>query len=355
MEMANGNGTEGVYDAQAHVWKYAYNYVTSMSLRCAVQLGIPDIISDHGIPITLSDLAKKLSLPQWKSNHLYRLMRILVHSGFFAIGKTHPHEEVKYTLTPPSELLLKSHMTTISPLVLLVTDPAQLTAFGFLSTFFKGTGKTPMEAAFGTSFYGYCAQHPEFNNVFNDAMASDSKFLMSEVIEECKNIFQGARSLVDVAGGTGTSVKTISEAFPELKCTVLDLPHVVSNMEGNENIEFVAGDMFQSVPRADIVLLKWILHNWSDEECIKILKRCKEAIPSKEEGGKVIIIDMVVNEKGNFEITETQLCLDICMMGLLTGKERTEPEWEKLSHEAGFTSYKLVRSLGMRSVIELCP
>ncbi|CAH2075766.1 unnamed protein product [Thlaspi arvense] len=130
---------------------------------------------------------------------------------------------------------------------------------------------------------------------------------------------------------TGTVAKSIANAYPHLKCTVLDLPHVVARLEGSKILNYVGGDMFEAIPRVDAILLKWILHDWSDEENIKILKRCEEAIPSKEKGGKVIIIDMVVeNKKEDNESIETQLFFDMLVMILLTGRERTDKEWAKL-------------------------
>ncbi|KAM3381536.1 hypothetical protein P3S68_007109 [Capsicum galapagoense] len=116
------------------------------------------------------------------------------------------------------------------------------------------------------------------------------------MIEHCKGVFEGLKSLVDVGGGTGTVAKVISNEFPELKCYVLDLPHVVEGLEGSNNLSYVEGDMFKSVPCVDAILLKWVLHDWGDEDCIKILKKCKEAIPSKENGGKVIIIETVMDQ-----------------------------------------------------------
>ncbi|KAL5697458.1 hypothetical protein ACHQM5_028593 [Ranunculus cassubicifolius] len=225
-----------------------------------------------------------------------------------------------------------------------------------MSTFFQGTSSTPIEAAYGMSLWNYCDEHPEFRKCFQEAMTSDAKFLMGTIVKDCKTLFQGSTSLVDVGGGTGTAAKAISEAFPNLRCTVFDLPNVVFNLEGTENIQFVGGDMFEFIPSADIILLKWIMHGWSDEECVKILKRCREAIPSKDDGGKVIIIDIVIDcEKGEFKSTESQLCFDILMMVVVTGKERTETEWEKLFQQAGFTSYKITHALGLRSIIEVFP
>lgn len=104
--------------------------------------------------------------------------------------------------------------------------------------------------------------------------------------------------------------------------------------------------------------MQWILHDWSDEECIKILMKCKESIPIKENGGKVIIADMVVKEDETMkehEATETQFFFDMLMMTLVTGKERTETQWRELFLEAGFTSYKITPALGVRSLIEIFP
>ncbi|KAK8999256.1 hypothetical protein V6N11_070432 [Hibiscus sabdariffa] len=102
------------------------------------------------------------------------------------------------------------------------------------------------------------------------------------------------------------------------------------------------------------------MHDWSDEECVKILKHCKEAISRGEkEGGKVIIIDMVMMKKGKGkgkeELMETQLFIDMVMMVLMTGKERDEEEWAKLFSAAGFSGYKIIPILGLRSVIEVYP
>nr|XP_025885166.1 myricetin O-methyltransferase-like isoform X2 [Solanum lycopersicum] len=109
-------------------------------------------------------------------------------------------------------------------------------------------------------------------------------------------------SLVDVGGDTGIIANTILAAFPHLKCTVLDLPHVVANMPDTHNLKYVGGDMFHSIPSADSILFKCyylqhVLHNWSDEDCVKILKRCRGAIKDKNEGrkGKFLIIDMVLD------------------------------------------------------------
>jgi trans-resveratrol di-O-methyltransferase len=102
-----------------------------------------------------------------------------------------------------------------------------------------------------------------------------------------------------------------------------------------------------------MIYMKGVLHDWNDEECLKILKKCKEAIRSK---GKVIIIDAVMgNEKEDNDTIEAQLFYDLEMMVLVNGKERNEKEWSKLFFSAGFSNYKITHGLGFKSLIEVFP
>ncbi|GLT70461.1 hypothetical protein SLA2020_425400 [Shorea laevis] len=102
--------------------------------------------------------------------------------------------------------------------------------------------------------------------------------------------------------------------------------------------------------------LQLVLHSISDEDCVKVLKKCREAIVNKEKEGKVVIIDIVINDiKDEHEITEAKLFFDMLMMVLVTGRERYEKEWEKLFLEAGFSHYKITPIFGLRSIIEVYP
>ncbi|MCL7041606.1 hypothetical protein MKW94_018044 [Papaver nudicaule] len=332
-----------------------------MFLKCVIQLGIPDIIHNHGKPVTLSDLADALSLPPTKRDSLNRLMRFMIHSGFFSTKRHDENQDEEgYVLTPASRLLVKDSANTMSSSVLLVVDPLFVTPLHFLSAWFQGSGETTCEAAHGMSVWDVFEQNHEFGKTFNDAMANDSRLLMNVIMNEGQRVFENLKSLVDVGGGTGATTQAIVDVFPHLKCMVLELPHVVSSLSGTDNIVFFGGDMFKSIPHADAVLMKFILHDWGDSDCVKILKRCREAIPSREEGGKVIIIDAVIEEEDDSKqdrksITETQLLFDMMMMALVGGKERSEKEWEKLFLEAGFCDYKITRVSGFRSLIEVYP
>ena len=108
-----------------------------------------------------------------------------------------------------------------------------------------------------------------------------------------------------------------------------------------------------------MVCKQWILHDWTDDECVKILKNCKEAIASKGEGGKLIIIDMVLEDdvegNKNNKSVENQILVDMLLIVLYPGKERTEKELTNLFHSAGFSHYKIHPVLGSRSLIEVFP
>ncbi|KAI5661763.1 hypothetical protein M9H77_21086 [Catharanthus roseus] len=343
--------------AQAQIWSQAFCFTTAASLKCAVKLGIPDAIDNHGKAITLSDLTNALPIHRSKAPYIPRLMRILAKNGFFSEEKLDGETETLYSLTALSRLLLKKEPLNLRGIVLTMVDPAQIKAWESLSDWYQNEDSTAFEKAHGKNFWDYSSEHMEHAEFFNEAMASDSQLISKLLVEEYKFLFEGLTSLVDVGGGTGTIAKAIAKSFPKLKCTVFDLPHVVANLESTENLEFVAGDMFEKIPSANAIFLKWILHDWNDEECVKILKSCKRAIPEKEKGGKVIIIDMVMySNKEDDNAVKTQISMDMAMLVNYAAKERSEKEWALLFNEAGFSGYKIHTKLDFtRSLIEIYP
>jgi trans-resveratrol di-O-methyltransferase len=271
MDIVHSREANERIEGQSHLHNHIFSFIDSMSLNCAIQLAIPDIIHNHGQPITLPQLASKLHIHPKKTSCLYRLMRLLVHSGFFTKTKLHHHhqnqpedeeeeeeEEEGYALTPSSRLVIKDNVTSLSPFVKAMLDPALVSPWHVLGDWLQeGSTQelTPFEKTHGMSFWNYCNQNTEYGGVFNEAMASYSQ-LLSFVVEDYKPIFEGLGSLVDVGGGTGTVARIISQAFPHIKCTVFDLPHVVANLPETTNLKYVGGDMFQSIPSADAILFK---------------------------------------------------------------------------------------------------
>ncbi|RLM57962.1 hypothetical protein C2845_PM18G05280 [Panicum miliaceum] len=141
--------------------------------------------------------------------------------------------------------------------------------------------------------------------------------------------------------GDGTTAKATVKAFPQMKCTVLDLPEVIRTIPADGVVNYVGGDMFKFIPPAQVVLLKMVLHHCSDGDCVKILSNCRKAIPSREEGGNVLIGDIVLDPAASGPMFETHLLMDVCMMLIKGGRQRDENDWHEIFMKAGFSDYKL--------------
>lgn len=251
---------EELLNAQAHIWNHIFNFINSMALKCAVQLRIPDAISHHGQPMTLPQLVSSLQVDPQKSQHIHRLMRILAYAGFFLIhepSKEGDDQEVAYSLTNSSLLLLEHNPLTLSPFLLSMLDPVLVDPWQFISTWLRSDrDRTPFETAHGKQFWEHMGGKPKDGMVFNAAMASDARLVTSVLLGKYKSVFEGVELLVDVGGGTGTVGQAIAEAFPQMQCVVFDLPQVVADLKGSHNLMFVEGDMFQQIPPAGAILLK---------------------------------------------------------------------------------------------------
>ncbi|GAU37950.1 hypothetical protein TSUD_269650 [Trifolium subterraneum] len=336
-----------------------------MALKSAVELGVIDVIHKHGKPMTLSELVSSLKLHPSKVSVFYRFLRLLTHNGFFAkttVLKAKEDEEVEeettYALTPPSMLLINGESPCFTTLFNVILHPSAMDMWHSSKKWFGEEKELGLyESATGETFFDFLNKDSEtyILSMFQGFMAADSQ-MMKFALKDCNHVFEGLESLVDVAGGTGVVSKLILEAFPNIKCTVLDQPQVVANLSGTQNLNFVCGDMFKFIPPADAVLLKWVLHDWNDELCLKILKNCKEAISGKGKKGKIIIIDISIDETSeDRELTELQLHFDLVMMTLHNGKERNKKEWIKLIYDAGFTNYNITPICGFKSLIEVYP
>ncbi|KAJ1701063.1 hypothetical protein LUZ63_000842 [Rhynchospora breviuscula] len=327
-------------------------HMSSLALRCAVDLDISGRIQAYGRPMPLIELARSIPIPPQKDSMLGRLMTLLVNQGIFV------QSEAGYQLTPASELL-QTEGSNVGAFTRVVTDAEFIKLWGRLSEFFKESDdRSLFEKVFdGKKFWEFTKEKPEYGKLFDDAMASLSNSSMRGLIASYPHIFDGLTNLVDVGGGTGTAVNFIAEAFPRLRCTVFDLPHVVAKALKSESFDVVGGDMFEKIPPADAIFLKNVLHDWNDEDCVLILKRCKEAIESNNNGGKVIVVDIVIGfENNDPKSAETSLFFDISMMGLVGSRERNKQEWHDIIVRAGYSDYKICPvQLGVYSVVELYP
>ncbi|KAJ9134992.1 hypothetical protein P3X46_032218 [Hevea brasiliensis] len=319
MERQEAEDPEGMLRGQAAIWDCIFGFVSGMALKCVVELGIPDIINSHGCPLSLSSIAKSINHPSLDTDRLSRVMTLL---------------------------------TSIVPCLLMQNHTWMLSNWHHLSDIVK-EGGSGFAKCHGLELFDFASTNPEFNTLFNEAMEGASKIMVEAVKTSYKDGFNGLGSLVDVGGGTGAMVGEIVKAHPHIKGINFDLAHVLAMAPEYEGVTHVVGDMFTSIPPADAILLKWILHDWNDEDCIKFMKNCREALPKKT--GKLIIVDAVLNSHGNELFDYMRLIFDLAITVHVQGKERSEAEWKILLEEGGFASYKNINIPAMASIIEAYP
>jgi hypothetical protein len=200
------------------------------------------------------------------------------------------------------------------------------------------TAQPQARAQLGLDFFDYLAANPSSLEDFGQALKVHAAVVNKGVLERYD--FSGLRTLVDVGGGFGHLVIAVLGRYVELRGVVFDLPEVIEaapvqvpvrSGDIARRLTYVSGDMFEGVPPADAYVLKLILHNWDDASCAAILRNaCARLAP----GGRVIVIDVVMPPLGDVSDVPSKL-LDINMMLLLPGKERTRVEWEALYRGAG--------------------
>ncbi|KVF15162.1 acetylserotonin O-methyltransferase-like [Cynara cardunculus var. scolymus] len=331
------------------IWKYVFGFTPMAVVKCAIELGIPDILENHEMPVTLAELASEL---RCSPSSLHRIMRFLIQYKIFqekAVSET----SVGYAQTPLSRLLTKHGQRSMADFVLLESSPVMLAPWHKLSARVLGNEESAFGAAHGGDVWGFAAGNPGHSKLIDNAMACDARLAVKAVTNGCPEVFEGVTTVVDVGGGDGTALRLIVEACPWIKGINFDLPHVVSVAPTSTGVEHVGGNMFDHVPKADAAYLMKVLHDWGDEECIEILRKCREAIP--HDTGKVIIVEAIVGQE-NHEFKDVVLMLDMVMMAHTTkGKERTLKEWSYVLHEAGFNRYTTKHIKSYHSVIEVYP
>ncbi|CAN8273637.1 unnamed protein product [Cochlearia groenlandica] len=212
-------------------------------------------------------------------------------------------------------------------------------------------GGIPFDKGYGMPTFVYHGTDQRFANVFNSGMSSHSTIVMKKILEVYKG-FEGLSCVVDVGGGIGASLHMIVSKYPNIKGTNFDLPNVIENAPSFSGIDHVKGDMFVSVPKGDVIFLKWICHDWSDEHCLKLLKNCFEALPKN---GKVIVMECLVPVTPDSSLLTKQVVhLDCIMMAHTAGgRERTEEEFETLAIKVGFKGFKVICNVLGTYVMEL--
>jgi hypothetical protein len=318
-----------------------FAFTLSRSIAVAAQFGVADLLKDG--PKSAEELAQAIGV---YPRSLYRMLRALAGAGVFA-EETDRH----FSLTPLSELLRGDAPESLRAFAAMMADEVNFEMWAELPYSIQ-TGKPAASHKLGMPWFEWLGQNPAKAKAFNDAMTSLSAGAVVAVVGAYD--FSGINNLVDVGGGHGLLLASVLSKYLNMKGVLYDAPSVIAGATDllaahgvAGRCETVGGDFLKSVPAGgDAYILKHIIHDWSDEECVTILAHCHAAM---REGGKVLIVEMVIPERNVPAISKF---LDLEMLLFLTGRERTEKEYSDLLKRAGFELTRIVPTPSTYSVIE---
>ncbi|XP_052138074.1 naringenin 7-O-methyltransferase [Oryza glaberrima] len=345
-ETINAGGGDDDDQACMYALELLGGSVVSMTLKAAIELGLVDeLLAAAGAAVTAEELAARLRLPAAAAGAAVdRMLRLLASYGVVRCAtEAGPDGKARrsYAAAPVCKWLAagSSGEGSMAPLGLLNLDKVFMENWYYLKEAVS-EGGTAFDKAYGMPMFQYLAQdgNEPSNTLFNQAMASHSVVITNKLLQFFRGFDDGAGVdvLVDVGGGTGATLRMITARHPHLRGVNYDLPHVIAQAPPVEGVEHVGGSMFDHVPSGSAILLKWILHLWGDEECVKILKNCYKALPAK---GKVILVEYVLPASPEATLAAQEAFrLDVMMLNRLAGgKERTQQEFTDLAVDAGFS------------------
>lgn len=310
----------------AQMMDMLFGFALSRSISVAAQYGIADHLKDG--PQSAEALAAATGL---HARSLYRMLRALAGAGIFA-----EDNEKRFSLTPLGDLLRSDAPESLRSFAAFIANDVGFQTWANLPHSLQ-TGERAFDHTHGAFYFDWLVQHPEHGKIFNDAMTSMSLGSGQAVVAGYD--FTGIGKLVDVGGGHGQLLAAILQKYPMMQGVLYDAPQVVSQagpvLEAAgvaDRCEVIGGDFFQSVPAGgDAYIMKHIVHDWSDDECVTFLSHCREGM---NPGGKMLVAEMILPPAN---VPAASKLLDLEMLLFMTGCERTESEYQSLLERAGFT------------------
>ena len=296
----------------------------SQAISVAASLGVPDSIAAGSRDVDAIARAVDADAPT-----LYRLLRLLAAAGVF-----HEDGERRFSLTDLGFALRRDVAGSVRDQAILYGRPYMVSTWASLEHTIR-TGENTFTAVHGEDIWAWRGRHPDESMIFNRAMASISAPVSAAVA--AAGDFGSVGSVADIGGGSGTLIAAILGAHPHLQGIVFDQPHVVGEAGPvldaagvSDRCELVGGDFFAAVPGADVYLMKAILHDWSDEDAIRILRTIRASAASD---ARLLIVERVLG--GPNEDLMGKLW-DLQMLVMPGGRERTLDEWRQLFSAGGF-------------------
>ena len=315
-------------------------YWTTQCVYVAAKLGIADLLAKG--PHSADDLAKATSV---HAPSLYRLLRALASMGVFT-----EDGEAKFSLTPLAEFL-RSDVPGSQRALAIMCGEEHYVAWGEL-LYSVQTGKTAFEKLYQMPIFDFLSKNLEQAKVFDAAMVGvhgRETAAMTDAYD-----FSGIGVLADIGGGNGSLLTTVLKKHPAMRGILYDLPGVTERAKANlqaaglaDRCKVIGGSFFDSVPAgADAYLMRHIIHDWDDEQATTILRNVRQAIGNE---GRLLVVEGVI-APGNDPCFGK--LLDLTMLTIPGGKERTEQEFRKLFAAGGFRLSRIVPTETEVSVIE---
>ncbi|MFE0106973.1 methyltransferase [Streptomyces sp. NPDC059009] len=329
-------------DAAFALLDMTLGHLYSSALRAAAAHRIADHLSEG--PLGAEELATRSGT---HASSLRRVLRLLSMRGIFR-----EDEHGAFHLTPAAALLAESAPGSQRDGILFLTAESMTRSFAGLDETVR-TGVPGFEAAYGTPYFDYVATSAAEQELFDRGMAAFSG-PVDEVVSAAYP-FPASGTVVDVGGGRGGFLRSVLTRNPGLSGVLFDQPHTVAehtldskDLAGRWRAE--SGDFFAAVPEGgDVYVLKHILHDWNDDEALRILRAVRTAIAP---GGRLVAVDTVL-PAGNDP--HPGKALDIVMLAALKGRERTEAEFGALFAQAGFRLTRVVPTPTVPSLVEAEP
>lgn len=313
---------------QAVIMQMAMGFIVSQALAVAARLEIADLLKDGAkTPRELAELTAT------HEPSLYRLLRALASVGVLQ------KDGESFSNTALGDVLRSDHPASMRAALHMMGDPEHWNSHGNMQQSVK-TGEIAFDYTFGMPVFPYFAQNPAAAEVFDRSMTSFSA-AVAEAVSSVYD-FSQAKTIADIAGGHGILLAKVLQKNPSAKGVLFEQPQV---LEGNiltkegvaERTELVSGNFFAEIPVvADIYLMKFIIHDWNDEQSITILSNLAKSAPK---GAKVLLVETVVEEDDN--APSLSKVMDLNMLVMTGGKERTPSEYAALFEKTGFELVKV--------------
>ncbi|MGM9453524.1 methyltransferase [Legionella bozemanae] len=294
-------------------------YVVSRALHAVAKLGVANHLSSG--PKRIDELAK---VTESKPELLDRILKFLSSYALFN------YDNGFYSLTELSKPLCDDDPHSMRD-VLCMVDDAWWQAFSQLDVSLN-TGTPAFEIQHGDDFFSFLSKNEEKQQNFDRGMAKLSSY-DDTAISNAFN-FSEFSSFVDMGGGRGGLATAITKQYPGLEAILFDTPAVIGQLDPNKfsnKVTLQEGDFFATIPSADAYIFKGVLHDFNDEMMHKILKNCAQQMSKNT---TLFIAEQVMPDDDKPHPNKT---MDIVMMVLLGGRQRTLSEWQKSIEPAGFT------------------